>query len=51
MRLINFNLLTPYNVIAIGAIVFFWGAMMFFIRDTVAGGTSEGIIDNAAASE
>ena len=51
MRLINFSLLTPANVIAIGAIVFFWGAMMFFIRDMVAGGTSEGTIENPANSE
>ena len=51
MRLINFNLLTPYNVIAIGAIVFFWGAMMFFIRDMVAGGSNPGTVENPAVSE
>lgn len=51
MRLINFSLLTPANVIAIGAIVFFWGAMTFFIRDMVTGGSNPGVVENPAASE
>lgn len=32
-RLINFALFTPANVIAIGAIVFFWGALAYFARN------------------
>ncbi len=51
MRLINFSLFTPSNVIAIGAIVFFWGAMVFFIRDMVAGGNDPGTVENPATSE
>lgn len=35
-RLVNFNLLTPANVIAIGAIIFFWGALAYFARNVVA---------------
>jgi hypothetical protein len=31
-RLINFALFTPANVIAIGAIVFFWGALAYFAK-------------------
>lgn len=32
-RLINFALFTPGNVVAIGAIVFFWGALAYFARN------------------
>jgi hypothetical protein len=37
MRLLNFALFTPGNVLAIGAIIFLWGALAFFARDFIAG--------------
>lgn len=36
MKFLNFKLLTPMNVISIGAIVFFWGTLAYFVREQVA---------------
>lgn len=40
MKLLNLALFTPQNVVAIGAIIFFWGACMYFGRELVAVGNS-----------
>lgn len=40
-RLINFALFTPANVIAIGAIIFFWGSLAFFARKVNSPGVVE----------
>jgi len=36
MKLLNLNLITPMNMIAVGAIVFFWGAAAFFLKEEFA---------------
>lgn len=46
-RFINFNILNPMNVIAIGAIIFFWGSLAYFARDQFTGDT----IDATANAE
>ena len=35
MKLVNLSLFTPDNVLAIGAIIFFWSAMIFLMRSIV----------------
>lgn len=36
MKLINMNLFTPENIVAIGAIVFFWACVSYFLREVFA---------------
>jgi hypothetical protein len=35
-KLVNLNLFTIPNTVAIGAIVFFWGCVSFAVKDSVA---------------
>lgn len=32
MQIVNFNLLTPENIVTIGAILFFWACVAYALR-------------------